>query len=99
LEIVDVIAPSIVFVTVALIVLVWSAADGQLRRPGMLRVQALAMVGFGALSLAGLAVDPDLGRYLVAAGWLSMASGTSSTCGSTRSWCAPMPSGAASSIS
>jgi hypothetical protein len=70
LEIVDVIAPSIVFVTVALIVLVWSAADGQLRRPGMLRVQALAMVGFGALSLAGLAVDPDLGRYLVAAGWL-----------------------------
>jgi Ni/Fe-hydrogenase subunit HybB-like protein len=27
------------------------------------------MLGFGALALAGLAVDPDLGRYLVAAGW------------------------------
>ena len=29
------------------------------------------MVGFGGLALAGLAVDPDLGRYLVAAGWFA----------------------------
>jgi hypothetical protein len=29
------------------------------------------MAGFGALALAGLAVDPDLARYLVAAGWLA----------------------------
>jgi Ni/Fe-hydrogenase subunit HybB-like protein len=28
------------------------------------------MVGFGVLALAGLVVDPDLGRYLVAAGFL-----------------------------
>jgi hypothetical protein len=69
LRILDVIAPSIVFVAVALIVLVWSAASGQLHKPGMLRVQALGMVGFGALALVGLAVDPDLGRYVVAAGW------------------------------
>jgi hypothetical protein len=27
------------------------------------------MVGFGALALVALSVDPDLGRYLVAAGW------------------------------
>jgi hypothetical protein len=27
------------------------------------------MVGFGALALVGLILDPDLGRYLVAAGW------------------------------
>jgi hypothetical protein len=32
-------------------------------------VQALGMVGFGALALVALSVDPDLGRYLVAAGW------------------------------
>jgi hypothetical protein len=69
LRAVDVIAPTAVFSAVALVVLVWGAVDGQLRRPDPFRVQALGMVGFGALALAGLVVDPDLGRYLVAAGW------------------------------
>jgi uncharacterized membrane protein HdeD (DUF308 family) len=74
LRIVDVIAPSIVFVAVALIVLVWGAIDGQLHRPGgsttMFRAQALGMIGFGGLALVALAVDTEAGRYLVAAGWL-----------------------------
>jgi hypothetical protein len=65
----DVVAPAAVFSAVALIVLVWGAVDGQLRRPDPFRVQALGMLGFGALALAGLVEDPDLGRYLVAAGW------------------------------
>jgi hypothetical protein len=65
----DVVAPTAVFSAVALLVLVWGAADGQLFRPDPFRVQALGMLGFGALALAGLAVDPELGRYLVAAGW------------------------------
>jgi hypothetical protein len=65
----DVIAPAAVFSAVALVVLVWGAVDGQLHRPDPFRVQALGMLGFGALALAGLVVDPDLGRYLVAAGW------------------------------
>ena len=65
----DVIAPAAVFAAVALLVLAWGAVDGQLRRPDPFRVQALGMLGFGALALAGLVVDPDLGRYLVAAGW------------------------------
>jgi hypothetical protein len=65
----DVIAPAAVISAVALLVLVWGAVDGQLRLPGPFRVQALGMLGFGALALAGLAADPDLGRYLVAAGW------------------------------
>jgi Ni/Fe-hydrogenase subunit HybB-like protein len=64
-----VIAPAVVFSAVALVVLVWGAVDGRLRRPDPFRVQALGMLGFGAVALAGLAVDPDLGRYLVAAGW------------------------------
>jgi hypothetical protein len=59
-----------VVVPIALGALVWSAAGGHALRPGPLRVQALGMLGFGALALLGLAVDPDLGRYLVAAGWL-----------------------------
>jgi hypothetical protein len=65
----DVIAPAAVFSAVALAVLVWGAADGQLRRSDPFRVQALGMLGFGAVALAGLVVDPDLGRWLVAAGW------------------------------
>jgi hypothetical protein len=65
----DVIAPAAVFSAVALVVLVWGAVEGQLRRPDPFRVQALGMLAFGALALAGLIVDPDLGRYLVAAGW------------------------------
>jgi hypothetical protein len=65
----DVVAPTAVYSAVALVVLVWGALDGQLRPPDPFRVQALGMLGFGALALAGLVVDPDLGRYLVAAGW------------------------------
>jgi hypothetical protein len=69
LRLFDVVAPSTVFVAIALGALVWNAASGHLHRSGMLRLEALGMIGFGALALLGLAVDPDLGRYLVAAGW------------------------------
>jgi hypothetical protein len=65
----DVVAPTAVFSAVAPIVLVWGAVDGQLLRPGAFGVQAVGMLGFGGIALAGLVVDPDLGRYLVAAGW------------------------------
>ena len=69
LRVLDVIPPAAVFSAVALAVLVWGAVDGQLRRPDPFRVQALGMLGFGALALVGLAADPDLGRWLVALGW------------------------------
>jgi hypothetical protein len=69
LRVLDVIEPAAVYAAVALVVLVWGAVDGQLRRPDPFRVQALGMLGFGAITLAGLVVDPELGRYLVAAGW------------------------------
>jgi hypothetical protein len=39
-----------------------SLADGLL-------LSVLAMLGFGALAPAGLIMDPDLGRYLAAAGF------------------------------
>jgi hypothetical protein len=68
LRVQDVVAPSEALVTVALIVLVWGALRGRLHLP-LFRLQVLGMAGFGALALGGLAVDPDLGRYLVAAGW------------------------------
>ena len=65
----DVIAPAAVYSALALTVLIWGAVDGRLRRPDPFRVQAWGMLGFGALALAGLVLDPDLGRWLVAAGF------------------------------
>ena len=69
LRVVGIIAPAVVLSALALIVLVWGAVDGQLRRDSAFQVQALGMLGFGAFALAGLVVNPDLARYLVAAGW------------------------------
>ncbi len=70
LRAVDIIDPATLAVAIALIVLVWAAVDGQLRADGLLRIQAIGMIGFGALALTGLALEPDVGRYLIAAGWL-----------------------------
>ncbi|WP_151476272.1 hypothetical protein [Streptomyces albicerus] len=65
----DAVAPSTVFVALALVLLVWGAVRGTPHGPATFGVQAAGAVVFGALALVGLAVDPDLGRYLVAAGW------------------------------
>lgn len=59
-----------VLAAIALAVLVWSAVDGQLFRSGGFQLQAVGMAGFGALAVVGLVVDPDVGRYVVAAAWL-----------------------------
>ncbi|GAA2113219.1 hypothetical protein [Actinomadura alba] len=65
----DVVSPATVLVAVALVLLVWGAIDGTPHGRVAFGVQAVGMLIFGALALVGLAVDPDLGRYLVAAGW------------------------------
>ncbi|MFD8534251.1 hypothetical protein ACFV0L_43275 [Streptosporangium canum] len=69
LRVLDVVAVPAVLAAVALAVMVWGAVAGDLRRSGAFQAQALGMIGFGALALAALVVEPDLGRYLVAAGW------------------------------
>ncbi|WP_053203227.1 hypothetical protein [Jiangella muralis] len=66
----DLISSGVVFWAVALVVLVWNAIGGRLWRDGTLQLQAVGMLVFGGIGLAGLVVDPELGRYLVAAGWL-----------------------------
>ncbi|NUT32719.1 MAG: hypothetical protein HOV79_06550 [Hamadaea sp.] len=70
-QVIGVVSPVVVLFAIALAVLVWGAVDGQLRRPGALRVQAWGMLGFGALAVAGLALEPAAGRWLIAAGWLA----------------------------
>ncbi|MEV8634806.1 hypothetical protein AB0395_24435 [Streptosporangium sp. NPDC051023] len=66
----DLVASSTVLLTLALVVLVWGLIDGYSRRSGEFRIQAIGMIGFAALALAGLTLDPEVGRYLVGAGWL-----------------------------
>ncbi len=64
----DWVHPTVVLVAAALVLVLWGAIRGQLRR-GALVVEAAGMVGFTAIALAAVSVDPDLGRYIVAAGW------------------------------
>jgi hypothetical protein len=71
LEAVGIVDPVAVVAGVALAVLVWGAVEGRLFRSNVLRAQALGMIGFGAVALTGMIIDPDAGRYIVAAGWFA----------------------------
>jgi len=49
--------------------LVWGAGRGALQSRGPLVLQTFGAIGFGSVALAALYADPDLGRYVLAAGW------------------------------
>ena len=68
----DWVDPVVALVVAALALVLWGAVRGQLRRGGALVVEMAGMagmVGFTAIALAAVSVDPDLDRYIVAAGW------------------------------
>lgn len=69
LQALDLVSPAGVMVAVALAVLLRGAVRGTPHGPTVFRVQAAGAVLFGTLAVTGLVLDPDLGRYLVAAGW------------------------------
>ncbi|WP_158852031.1 hypothetical protein [Saccharothrix deserti] len=48
-------------------------ARGELRRTRVAWAQLGGVVAFGALASVALLVDPDVGRYVVATGWLAHA--------------------------
>lgn len=60
-------------VLAALVYLVFGAVRKQLRSPGLLALETAGVLVFSTLALAALSVDQDLGRYLLAAGWLGHA--------------------------
>ena len=68
----DRVDPVVAFSVAALALVLWGAVRGQLRR-GAFVVEMAGMVGFTAIALAAVSVDPDLGRYIVAAGWFGHA--------------------------
>ena len=69
LRIVNVVPVWIVLISAGGVLLAWGVASGRLRTSGTLRLQSLGLVGLAALSLMSLTVGPDVGVYLVAAGW------------------------------
>jgi hypothetical protein len=68
----DRVDPVVVLVAAALVLVLWGVVRGQ-RRRGVIVVEAAGMVGFTAIALAAVSVDPDLGRYVVAVGWFGHA--------------------------
>lgn len=66
----DVVDMTVVIMAVALAASIWGAGHGR-HRERAFQVQVVGMVGFGAVALAGLAVEPEISRYVVAAGWLA----------------------------
>jgi hypothetical protein len=57
----------------AVIYLTWGTARGDLGDRRLLTAQTAAVLGFGAIALAAVAVDPAAARYVLAAGWLTHA--------------------------
>lgn len=53
----------------ALAYLVFGAFRGELREPGVLTLQSAGLLVFGLLAVLAIAAAPELGRYVVAAGW------------------------------
>ncbi len=57
----------------ALVYLIFGATRGQLRRPSVLMLQTVGLLGYGAIALLALLLDPAVGHYVVAAGWIGHA--------------------------
>jgi hypothetical protein len=57
----------------AVIYLTWGTARGDLGDRRWLSAQTAAVLGFGAVAIAAVAVDPAVARYVLAAGWLAHA--------------------------
>jgi hypothetical protein len=70
LQALDVVSPLLVMVSAALVLLVWGVVGGTPHGHATFGVQAAGMLAFGAVAAVGLALDPDIGVYIVAAGWL-----------------------------
>lgn len=66
-------APTWILPLLALSYLVFGAARRQLGRPRVLWFQTAGLLGFTVVALVALVVDPDIGQYVVAAGWLGHA--------------------------
>jgi hypothetical protein len=68
----DQVAPSTVLLAAAAGLVLWAAVRGRLRTDAV-KLETAGMLLFGGIAITAMAVDPELGLYLVAAGWLGHA--------------------------
>ncbi len=68
----DQLAPSTVLLAAAAGLVLWAALRGRLRTDAV-KLETAGMLLFGGIAIAAMAVDPEVGLYLVAAGWLGHA--------------------------
>ncbi|TDE08435.1 hypothetical protein E1269_17130 [Jiangella asiatica] len=66
----DVVEPPVAYLGIALVVFLLGAGLGRHRGTGV-GLQVAGMAAFTTVALVALALDPDLGRYVVAAGWIA----------------------------
>lgn len=57
----------------AVVYLTWGSARSDLGNRTWLAVQTAAVIGFGAIAMVSVALDPAVGRLVLAAGWLGHA--------------------------
>ena len=69
----DQVPPALVLMLVAAALVGWSATRGQLWPPTVVTLQTAGVVLFAAVAFSAMAVDQELGRYLLAAGWIGHA--------------------------
>jgi hypothetical protein len=66
----DRVDPALTLIVAAVTLVVWGAVRGQLWPPGDLLTETIGMIVFTTVGLTALLIDPDLGRYLLTAGWM-----------------------------
>jgi hypothetical protein len=66
----DAVDPALALIVAAVTLVAWGAVRGQLWPPGDLLTETIGMLLFTTIGLTALLIDPDLGRYLLAAGWI-----------------------------
>jgi len=66
----DSVEPAVVLLAIAFAAVLWGTVRGRVGQPSFL-LQVAGLVVFTAVALAGSILAPDVGRYVVAAGWFA----------------------------
>ncbi|MEV4633580.1 hypothetical protein ACIBED_19910 [Rhodococcus coprophilus] len=64
-----IVAPSTLLIGASLVLLGWVMFTGEIDSKPNMRLQVVGVVFFCGVALAGLAIDPTVGVYVIAAGW------------------------------
>jgi hypothetical protein len=66
----DRVEPAVVLLAAGVAAVLWGTIRGRAGQPSFV-LQVAGLVAWSALALAGLLLDPDVARYVIAAGWFA----------------------------